>query len=258
MWDKPETLTLTANILFGIAAALAVYAALHYFVHLSLFPLREVRLAGDVSRITREQVKIIVEREMKGNFFTADLTGVQRAFEKLPWVRSVNVRRVFPQRLDVSLEQHIALARWNCVEPCQSENPALVNVQGELFDAALDAELPVFSGPPGTSRDIAERYVVFSRSLEPLQRHLAGVSLSSRRAWRLRLDNGTVIELGREQMEQRLTRFVAVFDSSVGRLQRKIEYVDLRYANGFAVRIPEIAHEKPDVKNRKAGVKKAA
>lgn len=258
MWDKPETLTLAANILFGIAAALVLYAALHYFVRLPLFPLREVRLAGNTGRVTREQVEIIVQREMKGNFFTADLTGVRRAFEKLPWVRSVNVRRVFPQGLEVSLEEHVALARWICIGPCQGETPALVNVQGELFDAALDAELPAFSGPSGTSREIAERYGAFSRVMQPLQRRLVGVSLSPRRAWRLRLDNGMVIELGREQMEQRLSRFVVVFNRSVGRLERKIEYVDLRYANGFAVRIPEIAHEKPDAKGRKPGVRKAA
>lgn len=256
MWDKPGALTLIANILFGIAAALAAYAGLQYFVDLPLFPLREVRLSGDTGRVTREQVEIIVQREMNGDFFTADLARVQQAFEKLPWVRSVNVKRVFPQRIEVSLEEQVALARWSCVGPCQNENPALVNVQGELFDAASNAQLPVFSGPSGTSPEIAARYGEFSRVLEPLRRRVVEVSLSLRRAWRLRLDDGLVIELGREQMHRRLTRFVAVFNASVGRLQRRVDYIDLRYANGFAMRIPEVAREKPDAK--KTAVRKAA
>jgi cell division protein FtsQ len=76
------------------------------------------------------------------------------------------------------------------------------------------------------------------------------VSVSSRRAWQIRLDGGTVLELGREQVEARLARFVAAYERTVGRLGRRIEYVDLRYPGGFAVRIPELKDAAPRERRR--------
>jgi len=64
--------------------------------------------------------------------------------------------------------------------------------------------------------------------------------VTPRRAWRVRLDAGPTLELGREDVEARLGRYLEVHQRSVGALQRRIDYVDLRYANGFAVRIPEL------------------
>ncbi|HKU69542.1 MAG TPA: cell division protein FtsQ/DivIB, partial [Burkholderiales bacterium] len=72
------------------------------------------------------------------------------------------------------------------------------------------------------------------------------VQVNARRAWQLKLHNGLTLELGREDIEARLSRFVALHDRTIGRLERRIDYVDLRYANGFAVRVPELRHEKTE------------
>jgi hypothetical protein len=85
------------------------------------------------------------------------------------------------------------------------------------------------------------------------------VQLTPRRAWQVKLDKGPTIELGREDIEARLARYIALHERTVGVLKRRIEYVDLRYANGFAVRIPGLKGEpepgtkpvKPVVKGKK-------
>jgi cell division protein FtsQ len=73
--------------------------------------------------------------------------------------------------------------------------------------------------------------------LAPLGEEIAQISLSPRLAWRVRLKSGTELELGREQVEERVARFVAAYPQSVGAMKRPVNYVDLRYRNGFAVRV---------------------
>lgn len=230
MWDKPQLMLWIANLLYALAAILLFYAVLFLLVHLPVFPVREIKVEGDLKHVTREQVQLIVRRELKGNFFTLDLDQARKAFEKLPWVREVSVRRRWPDQLEVALEEHEALARWG--------NIGLVNTHGELFRAASNADLPVFSGPTGTVKDVTERYTSFTQLLAPLNLRPVQVVLSQRRAWQLRLDSGLTVELGREQTDARLTKFVAVYAETVGQLGQAVRYVDLRYPNGFAVRLP--------------------
>ena len=229
MWDSPRDLNALSNLIYFMAAACLIYAAVGWIIRLPAFELREVNIEGMTSHISRDQVEFIVKR-MRGNFFTLDIARVQGDFEKLPWVRNVSVRREWPHRLDVKIEEHVALARWGTDQ--------LVNTYGEVYDASTDAILPHFSGPKGSSFEVAREYSAFSRTLLPLGRHVANVSLSERRSWELALDDGMVIELGRDRMDQRLSSFAALYERTVGHLDKRVDYVDLRYENGFAVRVP--------------------
>jgi cell division protein FtsQ len=242
MWDKPDALNGVSNALFATAFVLVGYAALHIAMRLPVFPLREVRVTHALGHVTAAQIEATVAREVNGNFFTLDLERARAGFEKLPWVRNVNVRRQWPDRLDVSLEEHVPLGRWRA--------DALVNTYGELFGGAFDGtpahELPLFVGPPGSEKEIAIQYAYFSRSLATLGLTPVQVQVSPRRAWQVRLSSGTTLQLGREHVEARLDRFVAAYARTVGLLQRRLNYVDLRYPNGFAVGIPELAREQAD------------
>jgi cell division protein FtsQ len=222
-----------ANTLYALAALLLAYAVLFMVVHLPVFPLREVDIKGELQHVNREQVQFIVLREMKGNFFTLDLNRTRAAFEKLPWVRNVNVRRRWPDRLEVAIEEHAVLARWG--------SSALVNTHGELFRAASNALLPEFNGPEDAAGEVAEHYQEFSRMLKPHNLALTRMTLSDRRALQLTLNNGLVVELGRDKVRERLQKFVGVYEQTVAKLPISVAYADLRYPNGFAVRYPDIA-----------------
>lgn len=242
MWDKPRLLRLVSGTLFGISFVLALYGALHYVLHLPMFPLRAVQLSAAPHQVSTAQIEAVVRDEVRGNFFTVDLESTRHAFEKLPWVRKVSVRRHFPWRLEVNLEEHVALAYWNGAE--------LVNTHGEVFAAesgrmeteqalpGFPQDLPKFIGQPDTAAEVAQMYSAFAEQLAPLRQEIAQISLSPRHGWQLRLNNGMVLELGREQSQQRLARFVAVYPHSLAPLQRTVNYVDLRYSNGFAAYLP--------------------
>jgi len=245
MWDNASLLRNIANTLFAFSVLAALYGAVYYLVHLpGLFPLHSVRLNAAPQRVAAAEVLQVVRNEVQGNFFAVDIRRLRQSLEKLAWVRNVSIRREFPYRLAVQLEEHQALARWN--------NSALVNRQGEVFVVASERvmpeaagtprpplygereqALPGFIGPASDSNEVAQRYAQFSQQLAVLNLQVAQLALSPRHAWQMRLSNGMVLELGSEDMQQRLARFVAV-QQSAGKFSAK--YVDLRYRNGFAIR----------------------
>ncbi len=248
MWDRPDILRRIANAMFALAALLVAYGAIWTVVRMPVFALREVYVSGAAQHVTRSQVEAIVQNELKGTFFTLNLPRLRAAFETLPWVREVNLRRRWPARLDVSLIEHVPLARWGTA--------ALVNTHGEVFQAAYDGKLPTFVGPQGTAKEIAIQFDFFRRQLASIGRTPAMVQVTPRRAWQVRLDEGPTLELGREDIEARLARFLQVHARTVGALKRHIEYVDLRYANGFAVRITELKGEPAEAGRAAAGAKR--
>jgi len=235
MWDNPRLLNAAAGALTALALMAFAVAGAQLLLRSALFPLREMTVHGALAHTTRAQIEHAAQGRVDGNFFAVDLAQVRAALEALPWVRSVEVRRVWPDRLEVTLEEHVALARW--------AGGGLVNVQGERFAGESDAELPQFAGPPGSEDEVTRRFRRFGEILVPLAVVPERVTLSPRYAWRLRLADGLAIELGRDApndpVEARLARLVAAYPQTLGRMPRKHDHVDLRYPNGFALRLAD-------------------
>jgi cell division protein FtsQ len=226
MWYNTPLLRGISNLLFGISLVLVLYGTVRYVLRLPVFPLRAVELTAVPQRVSSEQMEKTVREQVSGNFFTVDLESTRQAFEKLPWVRKVSVRRKFPWSLEVEVEEQVALARWN--------GTALVNTHGEVFSGKAEQALPAFIGQPDSSAQVTQMYGELNTALQPLHRQISQISLSPRFAWQVKLDNGMVLELGREEMQERLSRFVKVYPYSLAALARPANHVDLRYRNGFA------------------------
>ncbi|MGQ0655476.1 MAG: cell division protein FtsQ/DivIB [Betaproteobacteria bacterium] len=242
MWDNPRALNMAAGMLVGLAALAFAAVALLALLRSELFPVREIVVQGALARTARAELEDAVRGRVGGNFFAASPGEVRRALEQLPWIRRVEVRRAWPDRLEVRLEEHVALARWGE----HNENPqlrALVNTYGERFNGASDAVLPMFIAPAGTEAELARRYARFAEVTAPLGVSLERVVLTPRLAWQLRLGNGLQVMLGRDgaQAEARLARFVEAYGQTLARVARHHDYVDLRYPNGFALRVPDLA-----------------
>lgn len=227
MWDNAHLLRGIANVLFGFSLLLVVYGMVRYVAQLPTFSLRAVVLTAAPQKVDIAQLEEVVREQLRGNFFTVDLTETRAAFQQLPWVRSVSVRRKFPWQLEVVIEEHIALARWN--------QTSLVNTYGELFEAQSAEALPEFYGEQENSLVVTRMYGELEQELLPLQRHIVRMELSPRMSWQVRLDDGMELALGREAMRERLARFVKVFPYSVAVRAPNTRRVDLRYRNGFAV-----------------------
>lgn len=196
MWDNHRLLRGVANLLLLASILTLLVAGAQWVVRSGLLPIRAVHIRSKLTHVTQEQLRYVAEHELKGSFLTVDITETRAAFEKLPWVRKVSVRRSWPDRLEIDVEEHQAAARW-------AEN-GLVNTYGEWFDAAFSQPLPLLAGPKGSEKEMLAAYLAFKQVLQPVGVLPEELKLSARRAWQVKLDNSVVLELGRQDIGLRV------------------------------------------------------
>jgi len=177
---------------------------------------------------------------LAGNFFTMDLGRTRAAFEQVPWVRHAVVRRVWPNQLVVALEEHQPVALWEGDE----NSDKMVNSHGEVFEANVgdveDDSLPQFAGPDGTSAQVLEMYRRLQPMFATMDAEVTALRLSGRGSWKVDLDNGATVELGRgtqEEVTERTTRFIRTVPQVLQKFHAPLESADLRHAEGYAVKL---------------------
>lgn len=226
-WFTPPRMNGLANWLFVICALLALYIAFQWISRSSVFGLRHVVVTTPLKQVDAAVLGAQM-RSLRGDLFSVSLDDARANVSKLSWVRHANVRRAFPDRLFVSIEEHEPLGRWS--------GETLINTYGELFDADFRGELPRFTGPSGSEREVIDFYRRSKSVLAVLGLAPTSVTLSPRRAWRIGLDNGLELELGREQIDDRLAVFARAYPRALAQLSGRAGVIDLRYDGGFVLK----------------------
>ncbi len=229
-----------ANVLFALIAIIGLMAMGAWVARQPVWALGGVTVVGDVAHQDAVTIRAHLATRLEGTFLTVNLLEVQRLLEGVPWVRHAVVQREFPNRLRVQLEEHEAVAWWG--EP---GGDRLLNRHGEVFEAHPEDPLAEswsqLTGPDDRSGQVYELYErlkpVFARMGEEVRR----LELDVRGSWRVRLASGAQIELGRGDaaiLVQRVEQFALTVPTLTLRYgQRDIESADLRYPNGYALRM---------------------
>jgi len=242
MWHDVRALNATASFLSAMTVLAALVSGVWWLSQRPMFALGSVTVESmygiDLKHVNELTVRNGVVGKIRGNFFTADLEQVRATFETVPWVRRATVRREWPNALVVEVEEHEALGTWG-------EDGRLLSVKGDVFTANVaeaddEQGLPAFSGPVGSEKEVLARFNELRTSFAQVELVPQELSLSSRYAWTVRLDNGMSVELGREQdrntLRRRVQRLVGVYPQLVARLQEgRIDTIDMRYPNGLAL-----------------------
>jgi cell division protein FtsQ len=229
------TVAVAGAVLVGL-----LVGAFLWLVRSPLFPIRAVQLEGELARNSVPTIRANIATRLAGNFFSVDLQAGRATFEAVPWVRRAVVRRVWPDRLAVRLEEHQAAALWQG----DDGEDRLVNSHGEVFDANVgdveDDSLPVLSGPEGSAATMLALVQRLQPALQQLELGVTKLHLSGRGSWRAELDSGASIELGRGSVDEvvaRTERFVRTLPTATQRWRAPLEYADLRHTDGYAVRL---------------------
>jgi cell division protein FtsQ len=241
-----KLMNLTARLLLAVFVLLALGALAGWVARHPAFAIRGIAVYGDTSHNNALTLRAQVAPYLSGTFVTVDLAATRQAFESVPWVRRAEVRRDFPNRLKVILQEHKAVAFWGA-----EGDSTLINSYGEVFEANLgEVEqdvMPRLNGPKEQSAQVLAEY----RALEPMfdskELGIEQLELTGRGNWRVRLDSGAQIELGRgteEEVVARTRQFLETMSqvtSRYGRTASALDSADLRHEQGYAIRLKGVS-----------------
>ncbi|MDQ5882191.1 MAG: cell division protein FtsQ [Pseudomonadota bacterium] len=237
MWNKPQLMTAVADLLLAAAAAALLVAATVWVARLPHFTLTHIVVTHELTEVKRADVERAVAGLLRGNFFSFNVDALRQSLEKISWVRHAEVRRRWPSSLEVRIEEHQPVAFWG------EGTGQLVNTHGEVFAAVMTVPkaMPLLHGPLAVAPDMLGYYREALDMLRPIGRTPKTLTVSPRLAVQLKLDDGMVIELGRQQpkvpIRLRLQRFVENYPSVLTVAKARPSVVDMRYPNGFALRL---------------------
>ena len=230
-----------AAVVFTLALVAMVARGLLWAAGRPQFQFSDVRLEGDLQRNSVTTVRANAMPHLAGSFFTMDLARTRAAFEQVPWVRHAVVRRVWPNQLVVTLEEHQPVALWEGDE----SSDKMVNSHGEVFEANVgdveDDSLPQFAGPDGTSAQVLDMYRRLQPMFATMDVEMTALRLSGRGSWHVDLDDGATVELGRgtpDEVAERTQRFIRTVPQVLHKFNNApLESADLRHAEGYAVKL---------------------
>ncbi len=246
VWNYPERMKQLTHWFVIAFGAIVILWGLYWIGQRPVFNIEQivVQSANDqeLDHIKVPAIKTKAISQFSGNFFTLRLNEARAAFEEMPWVRVASVRRVWPNQIQVSIEEHEPVGVW-----LGQNGPELINSYGELFTVNLAEandrkNLVVFQGPPNSNKEVLVLYQQLESWFNKLNYKVVALTLSSRYSWTVKLDNGLVFELGRDlndkdrkQITERLDKFFKLWPELEKKLTAPVNYVDLRYNNGFSL-----------------------
>ncbi|MDC0423236.1 cell division protein FtsQ/DivIB [Methylophilaceae bacterium] len=222
--DNIKKITL---IIYAFIFLLSIFVALQLLARADL-PIRQISIIGEYQHIDKEQVDLIANEYIEGNFFSINLDQTRQAFKKLAWIREIAIRKKFPDTLEVTIEEHKPIARWGRI--------GLVNNYGEIFNAASQDELPLFIGYENFVKEMTLKFMEMNKILSKELMQVGTITLSERLSWEITTNNQVRVILGKDNIIKKLNLFTNNYQNILAELKNRIEYVDLRYKDGFSVK----------------------
>lgn len=240
-------LRLVAWLLALALVTLPVVAVIQGWVGAERWPLRTLRVVGDLERVDAARLRATVMPHARRGFFAVRLEDAQAAVATLPWVESAEVRKQWPDVLIVRVEEHRPFAWWG--------DDQLLSERGRLFPAenvAVPKGLPRFEGPVSRSKDLVALYNEARALFAPVGIDVQALRIDARGSWSMTLSNGAELLLGRDDARLRLARFARLLPQLQAQDPRTLARADLRYTNGFAL----TWREEPEIGNGESGVER--
>jgi len=196
----------------------------HYFF------IRTVRVYG-INRVNQQEVEASLLPLVSHGFFTINLEDIKDRLLQMPWIADIFVRREWPDQIEITIVEKNPAADWN--------GKSLLSDNGEIFSPdpkTYPSKLPIFNGPEGQQIFMLKYFTQINRILNPLHATISELDLTPFLTWKLTLTNGVTLQLGHKDVLERLDQFVKVYSKIVGERAADVDYIDLRYPNGVAVR----------------------
>src|SRR3990167_10454798 len=216
-------------ILLGMMV-LGVIFSLNEFKLSRFFPIKVVRIYG-IHHLDHQDIQNVLLPLVEQGFFAINVENIRDRLTQLPWVANSFVRRSWPDQLEIFIKEKTVLGLWN--------DRNLLSDAGELFFPDQETYpdfLPRLIGPDGMQMEMIHYFKAIDQLLKPIHVKIASLELTSASAWKVILTNGIILYIGHKDVLTRLSHFVKVYPKIIGDHAIDVEYIDLRYSNGVAVR----------------------
>jgi len=194
-------------------------------------PVSNVKCIAARQYVNQDDLQKVLLRESQTGFVRLKVSAIQQQLLLLPWIKQVDVRKVWPNQLVIQFDEYIPAALWN--------DKGVISDSGVLFfpdrGVLRSRHLPVLEGPEGKSQQVWQHFLGMQAILTPVSLSITNLNLAPRGAWNLKLSNGITLILGTDNTLLRLQHFVRVYEKSLYLRQSNVAYVDLRYTNGMAI-----------------------
>ncbi|MBP5789127.1 MAG: cell division protein FtsQ/DivIB [Neisseriaceae bacterium] len=244
----PSAIRNLTGWLYTILVMIVLVGGFQWLINTPRFPIRQIDIAEKntttFTHIGHQELEQARQDSITGNIFSVNLNKIKARFEQIVWVEQVEVSRVWPDTIAVRIIERQPLALWN--------DEQLIDTKGKVFDASVNNPLPKFYGAENSEKTMVKTYAALQKSLSAVDLTIEKLFCDERHAWQLSLNNGITVKLGRDDTQNRINRFVSYWQSTLKPQAGAIDYVDMRYRNGFAVRMNKnVAEQTADEQQKK-------
>lgn len=213
-----------------VMLGMGLYELVNRLQPLAQHPISVISVEGDLQYIDRDSVQRSIAPYLEESLVTINLDALRADLLAMPWVAGATVTRVWPDQLIINLDEHLPVARWG--------DSALLNNAGRAFTPEqIDSfhGLPRLNGPERAKGRVMQTYQQFNRLLRPYGHEVARLEMRDRGSWFLTTRSGIEMLLGRDDVVDKMQRFLAIDKLMLADRRELIARVDLRYSNGMAV-----------------------
>lgn len=223
-------------IVCSVATVVAgsIYMVKGFVEKTSSRPVNSVSIEGDFIFLTKEQLAKMVAPMIDDGFLRLPLEGLKAKLEANPWIESAALSRRWPDKLNITIIEQQPIARWG--------SKGFLNYKGEVVvveQTPFLESLPVLEGNPGQEQAMMRDYQQLAQFLRPYGLKIEELSCDPLMSWQIVLGNGISLTIGRDQMMEKIQRFLVVYSETLKNQDEQISSVDLRYGNGVAVKWKE-------------------
>ena len=164
------------------------------------------------------------------SFFNFKINILKKEIEKVSWVKSADIRRVYPGEIKIYIEEHIPIAIWN--------NESYMNNIGDIFFINnIKKNLPILISNQSGNKIMFEYFSLLLKYIsdENFDIKIKKIEENDIRSLSAYLSSGIIVKFGSKDIRGKILTFIKVYKTLNTSDLEKIRYIDMRYSNGFSI-----------------------
>lgn len=222
-------------LLCVFAVAISIYFSLQAHPMQAIFPIKHIAFTGS-GHLTEGELKALAGIHTGESLMMLSSGEISRQLLRSPWIKSVNVRKEFPDRVSIVIREAEPFALLE-----MREHLFLIDEGGEILEE-LNGDsvpfLPVITGDPFKEKEVFTEALNLVRRMHekgfPSERDHIDIQAHTPNELSVEID-GTLVKMGTGAYEEKLERFIQL-EEEIRNRGIPVDHIDLRFSNRAVVK----------------------